>query len=143
MPEVNTVLWKLLVVVALVTTSVAVAVVNAVTGTDIHTIAQVSSTPNQGGTVCIEGTITCANENRFELEDRTGSAALVTCPIWYKHISLYPGDVVTVIGQVMRSHPSSSNSEISISVYRILRNDEMIIVRDKPGRPPWASTALR
>ena len=137
---VTNLVWKLAIIVVIVATAVALFVGHAVTSSDIRHIADIHPGDAEGGTVTVHGTITQANDNRFVLQDSTGTAALTTCPVWYKRISLFPGDEVTVTGEVIRSHPGSSRSKITLSVYSIYRNGETITVREKPGKPPWATS---
>lgn len=106
------------------------------TNTQIRTIDDVRSDV-AGGTVAVRGTITYADENFFILDDGTGKAALSTCPVWYKRITLPRGEQVTVVGEAMRNPSLRSDCDVVLSVYKILRDDQVILVRRGPGKPPW------
>lgn len=135
--------WKLFIVVFLVATAVAIVVEHAVTSSNVYTIANVRAADSEVGTVTIHGTVSYASDNTFAIQDGTGTAELVTCPTWYKRIYLFPGDEVTVIGEVLKSHSIPSKTNITISVYKILRNGKVLEVRDRPGKPPWAEGTNR
>ena len=131
------VLWKMMAVVILVAIAVGIVVQRAVTNTQIETIAHIKSTDTEGGAVSIRGMITYAAQNKFVIKDSTGTAQLSTCPTWYKDIPLHEGEMVTVIGQIMNQAPDRQKCDFALSVYKIFRDGEVIIVRGQPGKPPW------
>ena len=115
-----------------------VFVERAITNTQIRTIADVQSSHVEGGTVALRGTITFAENNRFILDDGTGQVELSTCPVWYRRIDLHDGDRIVVVGQLMSNPSLSLRCDFVLSVYKVFRNHEVIQVRRRPGKPPWA-----
>ena len=134
--------WRILICVMLLVGGVAILVQRSVTKSQIRTIADAAKPESLGGIVTLAGRVTSAAENRFILDDGTGKAEIYTCPVWYKRINVYERDRVTVVGQVMRSIPKSSDSALVLSAYKIIRGGAVIEVRRKPGKPPWISHSL-
>lgn len=112
----------------------------AVQRTEIRPISEVKASDTLGGTVAIRGTVSLLVGNTYQLRDRSGVAELITCPTWYRRIDLREGDRITVVGQVIRDAETSRRSDIVLSVYKIISGDEVITIRERPGRPRWIST---
>ena len=134
-------LWKVLAILLVVTAGAVFFVERAMTSDEIRNIASIRTLDTQGGTVTVRGIVTYANENHIAIKDSTASADLVTCPVWYKRVSLFPGDEVTVTAQVLKQHSKAQNGDVVLGVYEVLCNGDEIEVRDKPGKPPWASAS--
>ena len=133
-------IWRLLIVIVILAAVVGIVVERTFTQTQIRSIAEVRSASDvRGGTVAIKGRIIYAKDNRFVLDDGTGTAELSTCPLWYKRIDLHEGDTVMVIGQLMTNPSLVTKSDFILSVYKIFRGGEVIMVRRRPGKPPWTT----
>lgn len=131
--------WKASATVILVVVCVAVLVQVTVTKTQIYKISRVNIGGNLGGALAIEGRVTYAVDNIFIVDDGTGKVEVSTCPTWYKRINLYPGDQVTVVGQVMNNPTLTTKTKFVLSAYKIFRGKEVLEVRGRPGKPPWMS----
>lgn len=129
--------WKILAAVLLVSIAVGVVVERAVTGIQTCTIADVRSGAFGGGSVAVVGTIVDADSNRFILSDDTGRAELSTCPLWYKVVNLHTGDKVTVVGEVINTTTMNRDCDLILSVYKVFTDDGVIVIRGRPGKPPW------
>ncbi|MDH7482460.1 MAG: hypothetical protein QHH26_10895 [Armatimonadota bacterium] len=109
----------------------------AVMDTQVRTIADVKAGNTCGGTAVIKGKIIYASDNHFILQDSTGKAELATCPTWYKQIPLIKGEEAIVVGEVLKNPSLLGNCEIILSVYKIFTDHGTIVVRGRPGKPPW------
>lgn len=134
--------WRILVIVLLVAIAVGVVVQYTVTDSELVTIAEIRARGNPRGAIALKGTIIYANDNRFILDDGTGKVELSTCPAWYKRIDMHSGDQVMVIGEVMRNPSFAMRSEFVFSVYKVFKDGDVILVRQRPGKPPWSSYHL-
>jgi len=137
--EVGTLVWKIVVGVVLIATATGLYVGFAMSNTQIRTIHDVRTSNTAGGTVVIHGKVTYASDNLFVIDDGTGRAELSTCPSWYKRISLFTGDDVMVIGEVMVNPPVNTQTDFTLSAYKIIQHGRTIEVRGRPGKPPWTS----
>jgi uncharacterized protein YdeI (BOF family) len=108
---------------------------HALSNEQLRTIADVRTSSGSSGIVAISGTITEAHENRFVMKDGTGTAELYTCPEWYRVIDLQRGDKVVVTGEVVRH--ASPGCDFILSVFKISHDGDTIVLRDRPGTPPW------
>ncbi|MFQ4137760.1 DNA-binding protein [Nodosilinea sp. PGN35] len=94
----------------------------------------IESLRQQDGTTIV-GTVGSVVGNSFTLSDGTGEIIVGAGPRWYQAITVTPGEQLTVVGEY-------DNGEFD--AYRIIRaNGDVIVVRDGPGRPPWAGNANR
>ena len=134
--------WRILVIFLLVAVAVGVVVQYTVTDSELVTIAEIRASGYPRGAIALKGTIIYANDNRFILDDGTGKVELSTCPVWYKRIYLQPGDEVTVIGEAMKNLSFTMKSDFVVSVYKIFKDGDVILVRRRPGKPPWGSYRL-
>jgi len=134
---------RVLVVSLLVAVAVGVLVQRTMMESEVATVAQVVSGGVRPGAVVLEGTVTYANDNNtFILSDGTGSVELSTCPVWWMRIDLHLGDIVTVVGEPMRNPSLTTRSDLTLSVYKIFKDGDTIVVRGRPGKPPWSSHPL-
>jgi uncharacterized protein YdeI (BOF family) len=131
------VVWKSGTVFVLLVLAVAVLVQSTVTKTQIHKISEVKAEHCLGGTVAVEGTITYASENVFILEDGTGQVEVQTCPTWYKRVNLYTRDRVMIVGQVANTPSLRTRTDFVLNAYKVFRGSQVIVVRGRPGKPPW------
>ena len=129
--------WRIPLAVILVALLACLVVQRAVMERQIWTIADIRAADTSGGTVVVKGRIIDASDNRFILDDGTGRAELSTCPSWYKHIDLSEGDMATVVGEAMKNPSMTARCDIVLSVYKIFADGETILVRRRPGKPPW------
>lgn len=109
----------------------------AVMDTQVRTIAEIREGNTSGGMAVVKGKIIYAYDNHFILQDSTGKAELATCPTWYKLIPIIKGDEVVVVGEVMKNPSLLGKCDIMLSVYKIFTKHKTIIVRGRPGKPPW------
>ncbi len=130
-------IWKATTVGVIVTLAVAVLVQSTVTKTQIYRISDVKITDSLGGTVAVQGKITYAYNNVFMLQDGTGKIEVDTCPTWYKRVELFPGDHVVVVGQVANNPSIDSKINFVLNAFKIMKGKETIVVRGRPGKPPW------
>ncbi|QKD84735.1 DNA-binding protein [Thermoleptolyngbya sichuanensis A183] len=80
--------------------------------------------------ITITGTVQSIVGNEFLLRDNTGEIIVDAGPRWYHQINLSPGERVTVVGEY---------DDYDFDAFRITReNGEVIVIRNGPGRPPWA-----
>ena len=131
--------WRILVIVLLVAIAVGIVVQHAVMDSEVVTIAKARAAGIRKGAITLKGKVTYANNNAFMLNDGTGTVELSTCPIWYKRIDLHEGDEVLVIGEPMRNPSFEMKCDFVLSVYRMFKDGETILVRRRPGKPPWTS----
>ncbi len=83
----------------------------------------------QAGTT-ISGTVQSVVGNEFILSDGTGEIIVDAGPRWYHSINVQPGERLTVVGEY---------DDDDFDAFRIIRaNGETLIIREGPGRPPWA-----
>ena len=135
--------WRVLVVMLLVAAAVGIVVQRTVTDSEIVTAAQVMARGIRPGAITLKGTITYANNNNsFIMSDGTGKVHLLTCPVWWKRIDLHLGDKVMVVGEAMRNQSLTVKSDFTLSVYKIFVHSDEIVVRGRPGKPPWSSLPL-
>ena len=130
--------WRILVCVLVIAAGTGMLVHHAMTATHVRTISQLNSGYPEG-VVAIRGRVASTEDNSFMLEDGTGIADVSTCPTWYKQINLCCGEQVTVTGRIIPNAFPSRNSRFVMCAYRIDRAYEVIRIRGKPGKPPWAS----
>ena len=119
-----------------------IAVQHTVTDSETVTAAQVKHAGIRPGAITLKGTITYANNNTFILNDGTGKVELSTCPLWWKRVDVHEGDKVMVVGEPMRNPSLTMRSDFTLSVYKIFKDGEEIVVRGRPGKPPWSSCRL-
>lgn len=134
--------WRFLVIALVVAAAVGILVQHTVMNSEVVTAAQVKAGGVRPGAVTLRGTITYANCNTFILNDGTGMVDLSTCPLWWKRIDLHQGDKVTVVGEAMRNPSFAVRSDFALSVYKIFKDGEVIVVRGRPGKPPWSAQPL-
>jgi hypothetical protein len=80
--------------------------------------------------ITITGTVQSIVGNEFLLRDNSGEIIVDAGPRWYHQINLSPGERVTVVGEY---------DDYDFDAFRITReNGEVIVIRNGPGRPPWA-----
>ncbi|MFQ3618258.1 MAG: NirD/YgiW/YdeI family stress tolerance protein [Cyanobacteriota bacterium] len=80
--------------------------------------------------ITITGTVQSIVGNEFLLRDNTGEIIVDAGPRWYHQIHLSPGERVTVVGEY---------DDDDFDAFRITRESgEVIVIRNGPGRPPWA-----
>ncbi|BAU42800.1 hypothetical protein O77CONTIG1_02622 [Leptolyngbya sp. O-77] len=80
--------------------------------------------------ITITGTVRSIVGNEFLLSDGTGEIIVDAGPRWYHQINLSQGERVTVVGEY---------DDYDFDAFRITRqNGEVIVIRNGPGRPPWA-----
>lgn len=85
--------------------------------------------------ITITGTVQSIVGNEFILRDNTGEVIVDAGPRWYHQINLSPGERVTVVGEF---------DDYDFDAFRITRqNGEVIVIRNGPGRPPWAGGPRR
>ena len=130
--------WRLMIAVLVLATAIGVVVERAVTDIQIRPISSLGKGDLHEGTVAIKGRILYAHDNRFVVADPTGKAELTTCPVWYRRIGLHVGDKVTVIGEILTAPPIMHDCDVTLSALKVFRGDETIVVRGRPGKPPWA-----
>ena len=132
-------LWRILICVFALCVGIAFWVHHALTRTQISTVADIRTREDTGVSVALQGRVVCVEDSRFVLDDGTGRAEIATCPAWYKPINICVGERVIVMGRVLKTiRLGRTRSEFVVSAYRILRDGEVIEVRGKPGKPPWA-----
>jgi uncharacterized protein YdeI (BOF family) len=90
-----------------------------------------------GTIVSVTGEITKAEGNAYVITDRTGSISVGFGPSWYKAVGLQVGDTVTVEGEVDTGKDGTKAAEIDGFTAQT-GTDAKIVVRDGPGKPPWA-----
>lgn len=84
----------------------------------------------QQGGITLTGTVGSVVGNSFTLSDGTGEIIVGAGPRWYQEVTVLPGEPLTVVGEYDQGE---------FDAYRITRaNGDVIVVRDGPGRPPWA-----
>jgi hypothetical protein len=89
----------------------------------------IQSLQQQDG-ITISGTVGSVVGNNFTLSDGSGEIIVDAGPRWYQEINVTPGEELTVVEEY-------DNGEFD--AYRITRaNGEVIVIRNGPGRPPWA-----
>lgn len=101
-------------------------------GTTFPVLAQIVpiQSLNQQHGVTISGTVDSVVGNNFTLSDGSGEIIVEAGPRWYQEITVTPGEQVMVAGEY-------DNGEFD--AYRITRaNGDLIVIRNGPGRPPWA-----
>jgi hypothetical protein len=82
------------------------------------------------GGVSISGTVRSVVGNDFVLEDGTGQVVIDAGPRWYRPLSFWPGERLTVTGEY---------DDGEFDAYTIRRaNGAIIEVRPASGPPPWA-----
>ncbi|MEN6373063.1 MAG: hypothetical protein ABFD64_13750 [Armatimonadota bacterium] len=115
----------------------------AFTKTKVYTIKS-ASTDADSNIVSIQGAVRKVGHNRYVLIDSTGHAELQTCPLWYRTIELKMDENVTVTGDILENSRARKGSLYVLDVYRIVRNGKPeIVLRSRPGKPPWASGVVR
>lgn len=126
---------------AIVLLAIAVGILAELTFTKtrIYTIA---GGPSESDTavITVKGRVTPKGPNEYVLQDPTGRAELQTCPTWYISINLAPNEEVTVTGEVLKDNTPMPGTLYTIAVHKIVRrNAPVIVLRTRPGKPPWAS----
>ncbi|OIP72791.1 MAG: DNA-binding protein [Oscillatoriales cyanobacterium CG2_30_40_61] len=90
----------------------------------------INSLQQRERTVTISGTVQSVVGNQFTLNDDTGEVIVDAGPRWYHTINVSPGEKLTVTGEY---------DDDNFDAFQITRaNGETIIIRNSPGRPPWA-----
>ena len=80
--------------------------------------------------LAISGQVGSVVGNSFTLSDGTAEIIVDAGPRWYQAVNVAPGEQLTVVGEF-------DNGEFD--AYRITRaSGEVIVIRNGPGRPPWA-----
>jgi uncharacterized protein YdeI (BOF family) len=93
--------------------------------------------------VSVEGRVQVQQPNRFILRDRTGAIRLETCPVWYRFLSLRPGERVRVQGELTPRLRWRRNQPVFL-VNRLRREDGTEIpLRFDAGPPPWQRETWR
>jgi hypothetical protein len=78
----------------------------------------------------ISGQVGSVVGNSFTLSDGTAEIIVDAGPRWYQAVNVASGEQLTVVGEF-------DNGEFD--AYRITRaSGEVIVIRNGPGRPPWA-----
>ncbi|MEN6520659.1 MAG: hypothetical protein ABFD46_05845 [Armatimonadota bacterium] len=115
----------------------------AFTKTKIYTVRS-ALTEADSSIVSIDGTVRKVGNNRYVLIDGTGHAELQTCPLWYRTIELKMDENITVTGEILDNSRPRKGSLYVMDVYKIIRNGKPeIVLRTRPGKPPWASGNVR
>lgn len=92
-------------------------------------IVPIQSLHQQEG-MTISGNVGSVVGNNFTLSDGTGEIIVSAGPRWYQAINVTSGEQITVLGEY-------DNGEFD--AHRITRaSGEEIMIRNGPGRPPWA-----
>lgn len=119
----------------------------------VASISDLLANPTADQETTITGTVSSTQdgENDFVLSDGTGVLNICAGPAWHQLIALTPGEKVTVTGQMDLGSPLNANAAgrteaegPSIDAFTIVRDDgSTVVVRDGPGRPPWAGARGR
>jgi len=108
----------------------------------ISGISDILANPTADQQVTVTGTVSSsqAGENEFVLSDATGAINVCAGPAWFQAIALAQGEKVTVTGEVGCGSPKNAASQgPSLDASTIVKEDgSTVVVRDGPGRPPWA-----
>jgi|GEM_PF-2506780 len=130
--------WKIPLAMTLVAILACLLVEHAVMEKQVWTIADIKNGHVKSGTVVVRGTIAYSSDNCFILDDGTGKAQLYTCPTWYRRIDLYEGQHVVVVAEVVENPSSTADYDLVLSAYKIFADGDTILIRSRPGKPPWA-----
>lgn len=94
--------------------------------------------------VTVKGLVINDGQNNYRLKDKTGCILLETCPKWYREITLKNNEQVTVTGEIIKNTAVPKGILYKLTTFKIERPGKAeIVLRTRPGKPPWAECPIR